>query len=298
MSSSPRVSVLMTVWNGAKYIAESIESILRQTFEDFEFIIIDDGSTDTTCEVIESFHDPRIRLIRRPHEGVIAAANFGAAQARGFYIARLDADDISLPERLALQVAALDKNPRAVLCYTDMTSFGDNSFGDTGPAHKSNRFCLDTAFINVIMCQRTPFAHSSLVVRKDAFDRIGGYVKYPCEDFDLDVRLIREGPFVGIPLKLLRYRRHPESATYKRLEELARLAREISLEHIRYFLKVGSPQDEAIFHMLTIPPVQRKWSVWFFFCRKVLSHPECWRPEPLGYLVLHTLKKVARVSHV
>ena len=288
----------MTVWNGAKYIAESIESILQQTFEDFEFIIIDDGSTDNTCEIIESFHDPRIILIRRPHQGVVSASNFGASQARGIYIARLDADDISLPERLALQVVALDKNPEAVLCYTNVTVFGDNFFGDASSTHKPARFCLDTAFFNVLMCMRPPFLHSSVMFRKDVFHQIGGYLKYPCEDFDLYVRLIREGSFVGVPLKLLRYRRHAESATFRRIEEMGRMNREISLDHIRYFLRMSFFQSEEIFHMLSTPPVQRKWGLWIFFCLRVLRHPQSWRPEPLGYLVLHTLKKIARVSHL
>jgi glycosyltransferase involved in cell wall biosynthesis len=288
MLPSPQVSVVMTVWNGTAYIAESIDSILRQTFSDLELIIIDDGSTDDTCSVIESFTDPRIRLIRRPHLGVVPSANFGVSQARGSYIARMDADDISLPERLARQVAALDKNAAAVLCFTDTETFGDIT-----SSHKEARFRRDNASYLIGMCWYCPFLHSSVLFRKDAFDQIGGYLdKHPAEDFSLFTRLIRIGSFIGIPLKLVKYRRHAASATFRRMDDMLNFSKEISLDHIQYFLKVDEFQAEEFFRMLQLPSEDKNLHIWFKFCRKVLSHSACWRPEPLGWLILHTVKIV------
>jgi glycosyltransferase involved in cell wall biosynthesis len=112
LSKNPKVTVLMPVYNGEKYLREAIESILNQTFIDFEFLIINDGSTDRSVEIIESYSDPRIRLVHNERNmKLIATLNKGLELARGEYIARMDCDDISLPERLAKQVAFMDANP-------------------------------------------------------------------------------------------------------------------------------------------------------------------------------------------
>ena len=101
----------MPVYNGEKYLQEAIESILNQTFKDFEFIIINDGSTDKTLEIIKSFTDPRIKLITQENRGIIYSLNKGITESRGKYIARMDADDISLPERLEKEYRFLEQNP-------------------------------------------------------------------------------------------------------------------------------------------------------------------------------------------
>ena len=270
------------------YIGESIDSILRQTFRDFELIIIDDGSTDETCQVVESFDDPRIRLFRRPHLGVVPSANFGVSQARGPYVARLDADDISLPERLARQVDVLDHNPQVVLCFTDREVFGDVPAGS-----KEARFRTDNGSYLIGMCWYCPALHSSVLFRKDAFDQVGGYLdKHPVEDYSLFTRLFRIGSFIGIPLKLVKYRRHAASATFRRMDDMIRFSKEVSLDHIRFFLEVDEAQAEEMYHMLRLPPGERKLRIWFQFCRKVLRHPICWRPEPLAWLAFQTIKGV------
>jgi glycosyltransferase involved in cell wall biosynthesis len=294
MTTPPRVSVVMTVWNGEKYIAESIDSILKQTWRDLEFIIIDDGSTDGTCGVIESFRDDRIRLVRRPHAGVVLSANHGVSLARGEYVARLDADDISLPTRLALQVAALDRHPAAVLCYTDVEIFGDNMFGDVSKSHRAARFTRDTATSLIQMCFRCTFTHSSVMFRLETWREIGGYRdKHPCEDFDLYGRLARVGNFVGVPGRLVRYRRHGESATMRRLEQMGKFSHEICIAHALHFLAVSEAQAEAIYGNMHRPVADRDWGLWFFFCARSLRHPRCWRPEPLGWLVSQTLRLLA-----
>src|SRR2546423_11626964 len=113
---APRVSVLLPVWNGEPFLEQAMESILRQTLSSFELIVIDDGSTDRTAAIAEEFAsgDDRVRVLRRPHEGLSAALNAGIAAVRGEYVARMDGDDISGPDRLRKQVADLDTHPARV----------------------------------------------------------------------------------------------------------------------------------------------------------------------------------------
>ncbi len=106
----------MPVWNGERFLAEAVESILAQTFTDFELLAVDGGSTDRTLEILASYHDPRIRILHAP-PGIVPALNFGIAQARGNWIARHDADDISLPHRLALQGDGEPRSRRRFLSY-------------------------------------------------------------------------------------------------------------------------------------------------------------------------------------
>src|SRR3990167_9325600 len=114
---NPLVTVLMPVYNGKKYLKEAIESVLNQTFRDFEFLIIDDGSTDKSAEIIKSFNDARIRLERNvTNLGLIKTLNNGLTLSRGKYIARMDCDDISLPKRLSVQVNFMEKHPEIGIC--------------------------------------------------------------------------------------------------------------------------------------------------------------------------------------
>jgi len=136
---SPKVSVLMSVYNGQKYLSEAIESILCQTFSDFEFLIINDGSTDCSRDIILSYDDPRIRLIENHQNiGLTKSLNNGIKQAEGEYIVRQDDDDISLPSRLKKQVLFMDKYSQIGICGTWIKTFsnGDQSIGKTPLDHK------------------------------------------------------------------------------------------------------------------------------------------------------------------
>ena len=283
----PRVSVVTTVWNGEQHIAETIDSVLKQTFADLELVIIDDGSTDGTCAVVESFRDPRIRLERRPHAGIVASANYGISVARGEYIARLDADDISLPTRIERQVAALDADPGAVLSYTDVRMFGENIFGDLTPGHQSPRLALSHALVSIQSCLRCPFIHSSAMYRRSAYDQIGGYLeKYPVsEDFSLFTRLLRVGGCAGVPLPLVRYRRHSGSATVQRQELMVQCTREICMEQMIYFLQIDEAKAAELYEKLVRPPGPKDRRAWIFFLSRVLRHPACWAPEPMAWLL-------------
>ena len=127
MESSPKISVILPVYNSELYIKETIDRVLNQTFSDFELLIIDDCSTDKTVSIIKEYSDERICLIEKEkNSGLINSLNFGISLAKGEYIARMDGDDICLLERFAKQVAFLDKNPTIILCgtaYSDITCF-------------------------------------------------------------------------------------------------------------------------------------------------------------------------------
>src|SRR5882757_806020 len=115
----PKISVIMPVLNGGEYVAQAISSILAQSFQNFELIVVDDGSKDASAAIVSSFSDPRIRLIRNPQRlGIPVSLNRGIATARGEYIARMDSDDISMPERLVIQHEFLELNPVVQLCGT------------------------------------------------------------------------------------------------------------------------------------------------------------------------------------
>jgi glycosyltransferase involved in cell wall biosynthesis len=292
-SSVPRVSVVMTVWNGEKYLAETLDSLVAQTLRDFELVVIDDGSTDSTCAIIESYADPRFRLVRQPHAGVFVQANLGVSLARSSYVARLDADDIALPERLQRQADMLDAHPEAVMCYTNYRIFGENMYGDAAPGHKPAYFFRDTALGALQMCFRSPFIHSTLMFRRAAFDAIGGYPDlHPCEDFGFVTSLVKQGPFVGVPEVLVRYRRHAGSATVRLggRKNGADLWRLICTTHAMDFLKVDERGANLIFDTVSRPAGQRDWGAWFYFCAAALKHAACWRPEPLGWLLSQTYR--------
>ena len=122
----PRISVIMPAYNAEKYIREAIDSILAQTYTDFEFIIIDDASTDATASIVESYSDERIRFFRNEHNmGVANTLNRGLDLAVGEYIARMDSDDISLPERFAKQVEFMDTHTDVIVCGSNAIVFGD-----------------------------------------------------------------------------------------------------------------------------------------------------------------------------
>ena len=183
---TPKVSVIMSVYNGEKYLHEAVESILNQTFKDFEFIIINDGSTDRTGDMLESYADERMVIINQDKIGLTKALNRGLSLARGEYIARMDADDVSLPERLGQQVAFLDKN-------TDVALVGCNFYeiDDSGNIIAKKEVTLENEEIKWRLLFHNCFGHSTTVFRKECFSAVGGYdesIVYS-QDYDLWLRI-------------------------------------------------------------------------------------------------------------
>ncbi|MEO6695093.1 MAG: glycosyltransferase [Ignavibacteria bacterium] len=210
MSSKESVTVLMSVYNDAEYLRTSIKSILGQTHKEFEFIIIDDGSTDNTEETIYAFKDPRIIYKKRPHSGLAASLNFGISIAQGEWIARIDADDLSTNGRLKTQIDFSSLNPDCNVISSWSVYFKE--------PHKILFFVKTpesdndiTSFLNL----HNPINHSSVFFKKKVIAEQGGYNNnFKCyEDFELWFRLKNKLRFKIIPEFLVYTRSRNDSIT-------------------------------------------------------------------------------------
>lgn len=204
---TPLVSVAMVVCNVDRFLAESIESVLAQTFKDFEFIIVDFGSTDQTKAIVSGYaaKDERIRLHEIPNCGLGTARNAACALAKGRYIAVMDADDVSLPNRLQLQVDFLEKHPEICL-VGGATEWIDA----TGKSLGIHRFPTEDHNINSRLVSQFPFCHPTVLLRTQAFAEVGGY-RLPFvfgEDYDLWLRLIEHFRCANLSQVVLKYRIH------------------------------------------------------------------------------------------
>jgi len=201
----PAISVLLPVYNGAPYLAASIDSILSQTWQDFELIIINDGSRDDSAEIIRSYRDPRIRYVEQENIGLAATLNRGIGLAKGQYIARQDQDDISLPQRFARQAEYLTLHPACAMVGTWADIWREG--GTTG---RTLRHPAENALLQLELLFDNPFVHSSVMIRKEVLQNTGGYAVdpqwQPPEDFELWSRMAGQGELANIPEPLLIYR--------------------------------------------------------------------------------------------
>jgi glycosyltransferase involved in cell wall biosynthesis len=212
--AAPTVSVVMPVYNTRQYIAAAAESILAQTFRDFEFIIVDDGSTDGTEQILAELaaRDPRINLIRRPNTGYVVALNEALSLARGEFVARMDADDMSLPQRFERQVAYLRQHPECVLVGTHVVTMdSDSSLIGIMPDIAFGHDQIDDALLR----RGWPIVHPAVMMRTAAVHQVGNYqVEYcPNEDHDLFLRLAEFGRVENLPDVLFYYRKHARSVS-------------------------------------------------------------------------------------
>jgi glycosyltransferase involved in cell wall biosynthesis len=198
-----RVSVVMAAYNAQKYIREAIESILSQKFEEFEFLIVNDGSTDSTKEILEQYNDPRIQVFHQPNQGCAAARNGAIAQAKGQYIAIMDADDISLPDRLTKTVSYLDAHPEVVLVGGSCIVKDEN----TG-AEKVISQPTEDDVLRRCLLRNCPFRDQANLIRKDAFEKAGGYKEDHGFDYELYSRLAGMGKLANIQEPVVVIRRH------------------------------------------------------------------------------------------
>jgi len=213
----PTVSVIMAVKNGADYLPAAVESILAQTFGDFEFIIIDDGSDDdATKHLLEKFaiRDARIRLVSRANKGLTRSLNEAMSLATGQFIARMDGDDIALPDRLQKQVTFLIANPHVVLlggAYELIDGDGRRirTWRPAGDDATLQKHCLEGS---------TPICHPLAMMRADAVRKVGGYDESfaVAQDLDLWLRLGEVGAMACLPDVLLQYRQHDGSVSEKK----------------------------------------------------------------------------------
>lgn len=220
--SKPTVTILMPVFNAARHLPEALASIGRQTFTDFELLAIDDGSTDESAQLLSEWRDPRLRVIRHERNlGLVAALNRGLAEARGEWIARQDADDLSAPGRLAAQISFLRGNPSVPLLGTDAWLVDDRG-GFCGRWRTGGHADL----VSWDLCFRAPFAHASAMFRRSIIvNRFGGYRDQPaCEDLDLWGRVAAEFPVVTLRDPLVKYRLHSGSIMARSDEDVRRRA--------------------------------------------------------------------------
>ena len=213
--ASPELSVLLPVYNGASYLREAIESILGQTYTDFELIVIDDGSTDDSLSVVREFADGRIRVFSQTNMGLAASLNRAIGLAKGRYVARQDQDDLSLPERFEKQVRFLDEHPTAGMVGTWARILTGNAETDRVHKHPS-----DNATLKFALMFDNPFVHSSMMIRKSVFDSVGLYTtdpsRQPPEDYELWSRIARAYDVANIPEVLQIYREVPKSMSRDR----------------------------------------------------------------------------------
>jgi hypothetical protein len=206
----PLVSVVLPVFNGETYLMEAVESILSQSYINFELIVIDDGSADNSFEILNGVKDARTQLARHSNRGLAATLNKGIELARGEYIARQDQDDLSFPDRLAMQVAHMESHPECALLGT----WAQIMQGD----RLTERYHRHPACPNELRYQllfNNPFVHSSVMLRKSALEAVGGYstdpTRQPPEDYELWSRLSRHNEVANLPEVLVHYREVPGS---------------------------------------------------------------------------------------
>ena len=214
---TPLVSVVMPVYNREVFLEEAIQSILQQTFRDFEFIIVDDGSTNPIpVKIIKSFADPRIRLIQLPeNRGISAASNAGIAEARGEFIAMMDSDEYAMPQRLATQVPYMQANPQIGICGSSVQWLdAEGKPLWISPATTQSAHC------HAQLVLAMPFFHTTWLVRRKIYD----FVNYRTEwdlapDLDFIVEAANITIFGGIHVPLMKRRDHPSRVTHLRRKE-------------------------------------------------------------------------------
>lgn len=198
----PLISVILPVYNASNFLAETISSILEQTFKDFELIIINDGSTDTSEFIIKSFQDPGIIYVKQENRGVGFSIRKGCEMAKGKYIARIDADDICMPNRFEIQIDYLRKNPDTVLVSSAVIyiDYAGNEIGRSFP-YSSNWAILKKMKYSSTIC------HPAVMMQKKAYDLTGGYKNVqPFEDLFLWLSLSKYGKLHNLKMPLIKYR--------------------------------------------------------------------------------------------
>lgn len=242
-----KVSVLMPVYNGEKYLAQAIESIGFQSYDDWELIIVDDGSTDMTAEIVSRYRDNRIYYLKNERNiGLIATLNKGIDYCSGKYIARMDADDISEPERLKKQIEFMESHPNYVMCGTNARII--NSEGNPIGSIKN---LTTNNYLRINLLFSVPFVHPSMIIRKEAIlnSRYDADFKH-VEDYDLWCRLSAKGMIANVGKKFLQYRWHESNisvvnSAFQEAQKDKIIRRELAL------LELNPTEEELWCHRIT-----------------------------------------------
>ena len=261
MKTSPAISVVMPVYNAQAYLYAAVESILAQTTKDFELIAVDDGSTDSSPQLLQQLaqRDARIRIISRPNTGIVGALNDGLAAARGELIARMDADDLSLPHRFERQLAYLRANPQCVAVGSAVLQIDPDGDPICIQPWAESHEEIDRQ----LLCGGGGLAHPTAMIRTSAIRKIGGYRKeYQwVEDKDLWLRLGEIGQLANLREPLVQYRLHEGSVCWRRAAEQRRLWEKLLNETYARRGILQPPPRLATKHTRAAGPgrTRRKW---------------------------------------
>jgi glycosyltransferase involved in cell wall biosynthesis len=239
----PAVSVLMPVYNAMPFLKDAVASILNQTFTDLELIALDDASSDGSLEYLRSVADRRMVVVARPKSGLSRNLNYGAGIAKAPLLARMDADDVSLPNRLRLQVDRMTSEPELAVCG------GSIQFIDPkGRLGEVPHYYRDDAGIRWNLLTDSAMPHPATMIRKSALEQAGLYKPElePAEDYALWIELSKVGRLANLPNVILNYRIHPGSVSSRRAEFQRSLVRDISIKHlIERGYAFNEPEAEA-----------------------------------------------------
>jgi glycosyltransferase involved in cell wall biosynthesis len=215
----PTLSVLMSVYNGDRFLKAAMDSILNQTFRDFEFLIIDDGSTDQSAQILQAYadQDSRVRVIRQANQGLTQSLNRLIHEAQGEFLARMDGDDVAMPERFARQVAFLRQHPQVVCVGTGQQWIDE----DDVPLMEWSPTADPQELQALLLSGQTHICHPSAMMRRAAVRAVGGYDTQfrAAQDLDLWLRLGEVGDLSNLPDILLAYRVHTHSVSERRVKQ-------------------------------------------------------------------------------
>jgi hypothetical protein len=227
----PRISVLMPVYNALPYLRDALNSVLCQSFQDFEVLTLDDASTDGSTEYLDGLRDPRLRVFHLPKAGHAVNLNIGLREARADIIARMDADDISVPHRFERQYSFLQENADCVICGCQMVGIGAG-----GEVCRSWDWDCPSSdeLIRYEMLTGCPFLHPGVMYRKPAVIEAGAYQPglETAQDYDLWVRLSRVGKMANLPDRLVHYRIHAQSVSATKRAQQSETMKGISFAHV------------------------------------------------------------------
>lgn len=293
----------MSVYNGARFLRQSIESLLNQSFHDFELIILNDASTDESDDIIRSYQDARIKLFHNEKNlGLTQSLNKGFALSRGEYIARQDADDISLPNRIARQVEFLDRHLEVGMAGTayQMIDERNERLHDIYPPTDSKKIKQQL----LLICN--PFAHGSVMIRRACLERVGVYRSdLPCsQDYELWLRFIEKFAMANLPDILYQWRMTLESISVKKKvvqERCAALAIRWYYERQKYGKEITLVDRQALTEGITSQQAALRgyhlWGYYFImnrnFTEAAIILRKALRLDPLNFVTWISLILVA-----
>ena len=245
---SPSVSVLMPVYNAAAYLNQAVDSVLSQTYADFELVILNDGSVDLSEQIILSYSDERIKYYKNEqNEGLIKTLNKGIGLCCGKYIARMDADDISALDRLKKQVDFLEKNPDIVIVGSDATRIDEN-----GKYLRTKIYYCQADLMSTKLFFTNVFAHSSILIKRDIIVEFGYSEDYPiAEDYFLWTQIASKYKVANINEPLIYYRVHSQGISVKKNELQSETIKKICFYHLSR-LEIIPTEEELNRHFMLL----------------------------------------------